>query len=107
MSIIKYRTGKYGIELERVECEKETAKCVWIRRINLWNDSTRLDKESKCSKYSIYHDSWASAHAYLVDRETTRLQCARESVTEAEKSLATVKAMKAPAEVLESAVQAR
>ena len=65
--IIKWETGWTikGELIRRVECTRETEKCVWVQE--------RIGKERRRDKVSTYerlHDSWEEAKAYLVDKAT-------------------------------------
>lgn len=90
MPIIKWRTG-WRNEIERIECTKETDKCVWVTR---WGDKpSRCDKNSK---HEQYHDTWDAAHSYLEDRATNKVLSARRSLELANSFLGNVKGMRKP-----------
>lgn len=67
--------------IEKVEVERETEKCVWVKR---WGSQT-ASRRNKMSDYECYFDSFDEAKAYLVD-------AAKRKVTAAEARLQSLKA---------------
>jgi hypothetical protein len=96
---MKFRTKRYSpASIEAVEAEKETKKCVWIKG---WTfdggpGTGALKRHEKVGAYENYFDSWAQAHAYLVERAEDALTDARRSLQEAQGHLGNVKGMKPP-----------
>jgi hypothetical protein len=64
MSLTKWKTSKWSIEIERIEIERETDASVFLKTRR--GDSRR---EAKRSTYIVYHDSWSDAREYLIARE--------------------------------------
>lgn len=93
MSVIKYRTSRSSITIEQVECEKETAKCVWVRREHLFGGSSSLDKWSKVTDWHIYHDTWEGAKEYLLKRTLALVESLRYQLKNAERDLKKLKAL--------------
>ena len=84
--IVKWRTGGWNIEIERVECVKETAQCVWIEsRWGTQKGKTR--RESKVSEWARFHDSWDAAKQYLLSREQRNIEQAKNNMKIAEDRL--------------------
>ena len=62
--IVKWRTRSYPpTEIKRVECTRETEKCVYVASL-----SGREHRSMKISDYEQYHDTWSDAKAYLLSK---------------------------------------
>lgn len=59
--MIKYKTkewrGEPGARILKIECERETDKCVWI-------DNTR---RLKITEDERFFDTWKEAHEYILE----------------------------------------
>jgi hypothetical protein len=82
--VIKYKTR--WDEITPVECERETESCVYIK-------GRRYAKESS---WENYHDSWADAHAFLVDNAQGNVDGLRLKLEQAKGKLGQIKGMKPP-----------
>lgn len=90
--IIKWRTGRSNASIEKVECTRETEKCVWLTR---WEGCkpSRMDKRST---YYNFHDSWEDAKAFLLEDAQRRVESARRSLEFANSFLGNVKGLRKP-----------
>jgi hypothetical protein len=85
--ITKYVVGGYypsGEKIVKVEAERETEKCVWI-------------KGSRCSKrteHESYFDTWADAKSFLLGNAANRLQSARRHLEGAQGDYGNIKGLK-------------
>lgn len=91
MSIVKWRTG-LGHEIERVECTRESDKCVWFYD-DFWKDER---KEHKSSSYVQYHDTWEAACEFLMLKAERRVMSARRQLELANSFLGNVKGLRKP-----------
>jgi len=59
--MIKYKTkewrGEPGARILKIECERETDKCIWI------GNNRRL----KITENERFFDTWKEAHEYILD----------------------------------------
>lgn len=72
--MIKYRTNRSNAVIEEVECEKETAKCIFVK-------GNRFSKDSQWVKF---HDTWEEAQAFLINKyenESRQLRLAQQRVS--------------------------
>jgi len=81
-------TGRWGVaaKIEVVEIERETESSVWVR-------GNRL---GKITESHVYHDSWAAAHSYLLEKAKGKVEYARRQLEEHKSYLGNVKGMKNP-----------
>lgn len=89
--MIKYQTDsgdRWSVKAEiiPVEVEKETETSVWIRG----------QRNNKVTQYTVYHDTWEAAKAYLIGVTTKRLGDARGALTTAEANYAKVSQINPP-----------
>jgi hypothetical protein len=107
MSIIKWKTNigtwSSSDKIERVECTRETAKCVWpLVDMRSWAEKTEgtkppcMQEGPRRDKGSDYHDTWEAAHATLLADAERRLDSARMALTRAQGHHGNVKGMKKP-----------
>jgi hypothetical protein len=106
MTIIKWKTdiSRYGASarIERVECARETAQCVWpLVDQRSWpeqreNKPPRMAEGRRCNKGSDYHDTWEAAHACMLKDAERRLDAARTALARAQGHHGNVKGMKKP-----------
>lgn len=66
--MIKYKTRKYQVGIEKVQVERETEKCVWIKM-----PSSNIRKTLKRSDYESYFDTFEEAKQFYVDEANNRL----------------------------------
>ncbi len=71
--IIRYRTGSYGGDIQRVEVERETEHFVWIKG----------RREGRWTRYDKYHDTWHSAYAYLLNKAIMSLENSKDRLERA------------------------
>lgn len=94
-----HRTG--NTQIKRVECVRETDSSVWIAKVvNKLAGvlGTAEIRHSKGGAYSGYHDTWAEAHAVLLERAEGEVLTARQSLQHAQDRLGNIKGMKPPKE---------
>ena len=77
--------------IEPVECSKVTAFYVW---------PVDLDgcREARESDWNSYHESWAEAHAAMLQKAELRLVAARSQLARAQGDYGRIKGMKPPAD---------
>jgi hypothetical protein len=92
MSITKY-SASFG-SIDKIEVEKETDASVWYRTNN-----GALRRAAKRSSYESIFDTWAEAHAFLIDKAEAALIEARRSLQRAQDKYSNVKGMKPPQEL--------
>jgi hypothetical protein len=91
--LVKWRTG-WRHDIERVECSKETAKCVWhIEACGKKHIESRHDKMGSGWQY---HDSWDLAHAYLTKLAEQKLFSSRRTLELAQAFAGNVKGLRKP-----------
>lgn len=54
-NLVKWRTSFATIDIERIECDRESLSSVWVLG----------EKKKKMSEWTQYHDSWDDAKEYL------------------------------------------
>ncbi len=91
MMITKWKTSKYGKEIQRIECVRETDKMIVYL-------SEFLDREFKNIKdgYDKYHDSWADAHEYLLNFTSENIDSLKNKLASEIARLELIKSMKEP-----------
>jgi len=60
----KYKINSWNADIEEIEIERETDKCVFLR----WSHGNRIHKEAKRSGYDQYFDTLKEAREYLIQR---------------------------------------
>lgn len=93
--LVKWRTG-WRTEIERIECTKETAKCVW--HLEDFMGGKRERCRDKMGVGWQYHDSWDAARAYLETQAQTKLIAARRQLELAQAFAGNVKGLRRPDE---------
>ena len=93
-TITKYKTVGWRLAIEVVECVRETAQSVWVRRKS-WGGEVESREAKSCDGHQ-YHDTWEAAHAFLMERETANVESLRMQLEQAKGRLGTVKGMKCP-----------
>jgi len=89
--MIKYRTGGYGKNLiEEVECERETEKSVWAKRVY----GSGFERCLKETEYHNYHDTWEKAHEYLIEKAERQADGLRRQLQLANSYLGNIKGLK-------------
>jgi hypothetical protein len=69
--IIKWKTYDWwGDRIDRVECTRETNRCVWIAYKAFKGEMRHLKK----SVHQAYHDTWEDAHSYLIEQAKFKIQ---------------------------------
>ncbi|HEX8610184.1 MAG TPA: hypothetical protein VF800_02765 [Telluria sp.] len=90
--LIKYRTGWLGDAIEKVECTRETDKCVYLA-----GRGKKVERrEAKRAEFAQYHDSWSDAREYLRANAEEKRDDAATALKQAEAKLAALIAMKQP-----------
>ena len=92
--MIKYRTGFAG-QIEEIEIIRETAESVFRASFYMRGNPTEREL-AKRSKHENYHDTWADAHQFLIDRATAKVASARRRLEFTNCELGNIKGMKAP-----------
>lgn len=93
--IVKWKTSRYSVEIERVECEKETEKCVFV--ISTWHGRRSANRRNKDGS-DTFHDTWDEAHTHVLDRAKSRLITARRNLQSAQDEFVNVMGLKKPAD---------
>jgi len=62
--MFKYKTCKYDVIIEKVEITKESKVSVWLKRNG--------HVERKVSNYNIYHDTFADATIWLLNKRISK-----------------------------------
>ena len=75
----KYRTTKYGIEIEEVEVTRETDISVFTI-----GHTGKECRAAKVNDHERYHDTWSAAHDYLTERERKNVESLQERLWRAE-----------------------
>jgi len=89
----KYKTaGNWNAKIEVVECEKETAACVWV--YHYLNQPSR--RNNKRSSYDNYFDSFQEAKDFLIEQGEAQVKTARRRLEEANSYLGNAKGLKDP-----------
>lgn len=84
--ITKYRaTAGFAGRIKKVVVLRETS-------ISIWTEHNR--RESKCSSYYNYFDSFEEAKAFLVEQAEINIQSARNNLQSAQGRLGNVKGLK-------------
>lgn len=91
--LVKWRTG-WQHEIERVECLRETAKCVW--HVEDYFGEPREIRRDKMSSDWQYHDTWDAARDYLTQLAGRRLLSARRQLDTAQGFVDDVKGLRKP-----------
>ena len=114
--MVKWKTCRYrNTQIECVECARETEKAVWVLEYPWTLDGGRGTKppierrRMKQSDGDNFHDTWESAHTFLMERAASELQAARHRLEQAQGTFGNAKSMRKPAEsheMLEQAVRA-
>ena len=95
LPLVKFKTGYSADNIERVEVLRETAQCVYLPS-HCPGKTERRD--AKRSEYTQYHDTWAEARAYLMQKAQTAVIAARRNLELANARLGNIKGMKPPKE---------
>ncbi len=103
--IVMWR-ARSGDQIERVECSKVTAKCVfllaepdWRNKIYRFKEPHRFkepQRESMSSFYRSYHKTWAEAHQALLARAEAEVASARRRLERLNGDYGRIKGMKPP-----------
>lgn len=90
---IKYKTTRYGIDIDPVEIIRETAACVFVHD----KYTKRERKEHKTSEFHTYHDTWDAAHRHLLEVTGIRISNAKSDLGYLEGQLDRIASMQPPA----------
>ena len=98
LPLVKFKTGfDFGVDkIRRVEVLRETGQFVYLPSHSPGKTERR---DAKRSEYTQYHNTWAEAHTYLVQRAETAVIAARRSLELANAKLGNIKGMKPPKEI--------
>jgi len=88
--IIKWKTTSWNSKIERVECTRETASTV------VCTNGRSVWSARKMSEHAAYFDTWAEAHAYLLNHAERQLAGLSAQLAEAYTETAKIKQMTAP-----------
>jgi hypothetical protein len=97
--LVKFKTDYSGKTIERVEVIRETAASVYVAKNSVFGNAKGERRDAKRSEYAQYHDTWADAHAYLMERAEERVTDARNRLQQASGHLGNIKGMKQPEEL--------
>lgn len=89
MKVYKYVTHNYHPWIEKVECVKETSRCVWLKE-------KQFDRVWRMTKGSRIFNSWEDAHAQLIQEATHKVIAARLMLQQANGHLGNIKGLKPP-----------
>jgi hypothetical protein len=90
---IKWMTTPYTEgKIERIECTKETEKCIWFDRYKTGNPS-RCDKNSR---YEKFHDSWEAARDYQLQSAQRASEIAADNLETYKKLIVEINNMQHP-----------
>ncbi|KKN75898.1 hypothetical protein LCGC14_0376060 [marine sediment metagenome] len=92
--MVKYKTSGWGNDIDKIEIIRETKHSVWIKG-KRWGESCE-QRCQKATRWDIYHNSWATAHAHLLGRATRNVESAKDRLEECEQNLREIQALKEP-----------
>lgn len=74
--ITKYfaSTWSWREPIEKVEVERETFKCVWVKRSEYSKEASRSLKESDSG---VYFNTWQEAYQWLHDKQQRKVRAAK------------------------------
>lgn len=91
--IVKWRTVRHlPTNIERVEYARETEKCVYTT-----GSSGRERKSLKHSDWEQYHDTWADARTYLLDKARCEVEAYEAQLHKSRSKLSQIESLKEPA----------
>lgn len=98
MSLTKYRACAGNARIDVIEVIKESEQAIWLP---MWQIDTMANtgpgrRTAKRSNYDNYFDTWAEAHAFLMQEAASRVLAARRELEEARSHEGNVKGMKPP-----------
>jgi hypothetical protein len=97
--IVMWRV-RSGDRIQRVECSKVTAKCVFLVAEPDWRGKTYRFKEPRreamSSSCHSYHKTWAEAHQALLARAEANVASARRQLEWLNDDYGRIKGMKPP-----------
>jgi uncharacterized protein YfcZ (UPF0381/DUF406 family) len=76
-----YRTFKHGIDIDELELVKETEKCVVYLRPSYPIGSLVSERSAKVAEWHRFYHTRREAQEYLLDRESKKLEMAKEDIT--------------------------
>lgn len=82
--MIKYRT-RWDYEIQPFEVVKETAKFVTYLEPGIFIEKTIERKEAKRSDYTNWHDTWAEARGFLMNKNMVKMGDIARELEEARK----------------------
>lgn len=87
---IKYEIKHYGKDrIVPINCVKETEKTLWIEYE--WNNGYKsVIQKRKCSDF---HDTWQSAHNFLIQMAHAKILEAKQSLQRAEAGLVEIESL--------------
>jgi len=94
----KFRTPYSANRIEEVMVIRETAAFVYVPNEYATGEKKPERREAKSGEFAQYHDTWAAAHAYLIDRAQEKVRAARRQLELANAVLGNVKGLKPPKE---------
>jgi len=77
--MFKYKTCKYDVIIEKVEITKESKVSVWLKRNG--------HVERKVSNYNIYHDTFADATIWLLNKRISKISSYKNSIKDAQSDI--------------------
>jgi hypothetical protein len=86
--IVKWRTDRFSIGIERVECTRVSEHSLWVAE-----GDGRERRYAVRSSSDRYHDSWSDAYSYLLERARSRTVYKRRELEREEADLASLEAM--------------
>jgi len=86
--MIKYKTdewrGEPGARILKIECERETDKCIWIGK----------NRHLKITESERYFDTWQEAHEYILEMAKDKVNHVKVQLDKAKGLLGNIKGMK-------------
>lgn len=95
--LVKFKTAYSADSIEQVEVLRETAQCVFLPPYRSASKAGKTERrEAKHGEFAQYHDTWTSAHAYLLDKAADKVLAARDLLKRANDKIGNIKGMKPP-----------
>ena len=94
--IVKWKTERGYAKITPQECTRETEKSVWFMRTWYANAPTKEYKDAKLGGQIEYHDTWESAHDYLLAEAEYKVIAARRNLEVCNSHYGNVEGLKKP-----------
>ena len=95
--IVKWKTesSHWNIKIERIECTRETDKCIWYVARG-WDNKPHERNDNKSSQFVMYHDTWEDAKDYLIAETAEQVASARRALESANARHGNAKGLRYP-----------